>query len=670
MTKRLFITALLGLLLLLCAPLATPQPGTAQGDPVITTANASNVTLLKQQGRGRLLDMHWQGDDLLVLSTVGVWRIPLAGEVPAAPFIAFDAEPARTLAVSDTLLATADTAGNITVYTAAGSIRNQIAPVAEFLRLNTLFITADASRLVVTLYAGPFADAQALVLVYDLNTLALTAQVSFARMAVQEAAVHGDRLIVFMESTSRGNPAPDRLELLDLRTGDTLWAIEEQANPQSERLFALLTHVSFSPDGRQIAVAGSAGVHLLDAATGEARLLIDRAVNDLVVTVYDVVFTGADSVAFVETRFREMMGFALFTTADSSELVEEPGTPGFYDHIALNPAGNFAAYGGYAGEIMLRNLDAGVSLPLASGFVASADRLLVTDDSVFTGGFDGALRQWLPAGTIRTSSTLGAGTDHALAFNPDKTQLLYISALENPLFSGTFNTTDLSLRQRFALNLPAGMRTLPRLTTAQFTADGQVQVAAAGSVANLYIWPDASNAPSQAFELPLTSGVPPVYSPYTDTLFLLEPGDSGGTLRLIADTEVVRSLPFDVTREVRVVELLPGPDDATLLLVANPDCRLVLLDVAGNGATLSESTGPATCIAAVRNPADPNLVATLNREVPRTVRLRDVTTGEVYAELPAGLAFVTDAAFSPDGTRLYTSGQDGVVRVWGIAGLE
>jgi WD40 repeat protein len=52
-----------------------------------------------------------------------------------------------------------------------------------------------------------------------------------------------------------------------------------------------------------------------------------------------------------------------------------------------------------------------------------------------------------------------------------------------------------------------------------------------------------------------------------------------------------------------------------------------------------------------------------------TIRVRDLTSGEVYA-LPAGNAHVRDVAFSRDGIYLAATGDDGMVRVWHVRSYD
>jgi WD40 repeat protein len=646
----------------------TPPPTTAQDRPTISTDTAAQVTLLETRGRGRMLNMGWQGGDLIVHSTLGVWRIPLAGPVPDAPFIDFNQPGVRTLrafAIGDNLLAGLQSARTITVYNNDGTPRHQIVLDDNLFRTNHLAFTNGDAQLVVSTFDTDTDTGR--LLVYDLTTLDITAQVAFEGFDVQETAISGQQAVVYRTPNADGMAA---LELIDLQTGETRWQIlHDRKDETLTPLFNIINGLYFSPDGSRVATVSAGGVYFIDASSGAIDRAADRDDKDLVVAVYDMVFTGEEEIAFVETRFRGMEGALLLGTAGSDDFTEVEGTSGFYDHIAINATGNFIAYGGYAGEIMLRNLDAGVSQLLVDGFIGTGDVLAVSGDTLYTGGFDGALRQWSPDGTVRTNSIIGNQEPYALTLNADGSQLLYVTGNENIFFAGTFTTPDLTLSERFSLPVPPANSTVARLTTAQFASNGTVAIAAVGVFGNLFIWPDATNPDTAgAFELTINTAGRPVYSPYTDTLFVLESGNPGATLRLIEGVEVVRSLQFDVSREVTVVQLLPGPNDDTLLIVTNPGCRLVLLDIAGNGETLAESTGRENCRHVAQSPVDDNLVATLvtDADFQNVVQLRNVETGEIYAELRGNGWGILDTTFSADGTQLFTGGYDGVVRVWGV----
>ena len=104
--------------------------------------------------------------------------------------------------------------------------------------------------------------------------------------------------------------------------------------------------------------------------------------------------------------------------------------------------------------------------------------------------------------------------------------------------------------------------------------------------------------------------------------------------------------------------------DSSLLAAALEDGRALiwlLSNTVGPSQTLAEFFG---AVNAVAFSPDMSVLAAASDD--GTMQLYDTATGALISKWYEHNAPVYGVAFSPDGTRIYTSGGDGLIRTWGL----
>jgi len=104
-----------------------------------------------------------------------------------------------------------------------------------------------------------------------------------------------------------------------------------------------------------------------------------------------------------------------------------------------------------------------------------------------------------------------------------------------------------------------------------------------------------------------------------------------------ADGKIIE---WNINDTLPLGQALIGHQDAVLALAFSPDGGTL----ASGGGSITDQTG----------------------ESDNTIRLWDVTTGAVNTELSAHDLYITGLAFSPDGQRLASAGDDQVIRIWNL----
>ncbi|MCH7725679.1 MAG: PD40 domain-containing protein [Planctomycetes bacterium] len=131
-------------------------------------------------------------------------------------------------------------------------------------------------------------------------------------------------------------------------------------------------------------------------------------------------------------------------------------------------------------------------------------------------------------------------------------------------------------------------------------------------------------------------------------------------------TGQTRTMPTDSLGDITSLAL--SPDGKTLLSAADNDQRIMFWNaVTGRKLTMLQSPAGRNAQLAF-SPDGKSVVwsATQGNSIPSKIALFDLTRNQPRWVIPAHNANTRSMLFSPDGTKLFTSGSDGVVRVWNV----
>lgn len=676
-TLRRFLALSVVLAVVVALAPATP-PTHAQDHPPITTANAATLTTDNVRGQGWLQDTFWQGDDVIVAASTGLWRYPPTGPAPTAPFLAHpqDTPPSREIrhyAVGQRAIVLAGFY-TLHVYDAEGNVVGETSALPEpDASIGAIQLTANEKAVVV--YVTTNTPTRNELLLVPLHDLENPVPLDMPNHIYNNFALVGANLFA---TGTRDIDDPETLEReveyvlfnYDLNTNRILW--ERKNRDDGEPLFVGFVALNVSPDGQQVALSNRGDTVVLDAADGRIlgthRLDNNSDAFDLVVSNDGRVFVTRSAFAG-PADFRGTL-YAVDVATDSAQAY--PDLPGYLSTIALKPDNSRVAYGGYGGTVRVLDITDPAAAPrvLATEFHASADYLYLLNGALWTGGFDGMVRRWNDDGSVDVLAPDNRYV-YDLELLPNGEDVAVI-AQNSAAF---FNRNDFALQADFSdewdefirFNSASGSQIdMARLP------GGDIVIAEIllGGDLHLYRIPEgASDLQTTIYEGADANTV--AFSPFSNDLLVygysLPNTDTPGYLAVYDSSTFEETAQIPLAGTASNIEALLFPDEDEVVLLANGVRECILTFISLSAAAITDTvSSEGSCVGGTLSPVDPDLLVTVDHAGPAT--LRHLRTGERLGMVDGHVWSVSDVLFTPDGTRLYTSGWDGTIREWVAAG--
>jgi WD40 repeat protein/tRNA A-37 threonylcarbamoyl transferase component Bud32 len=460
--------------------------------------------------------------------------------------------------------------------------------------------------------------------------------------------------------------------------------------------------VVFSPDGKTLAWAQSAGVMLRDTATGAQRRLDLEGPPGRVTSL-----AFRDNALLAVGDARGAIG--LFEVARGRRLVLLEGHTRDVACLAWSAGGKALASGSADGTVRLWDPEGGPERAPLTGHEGTVTFVTFTADGkgLVSGGSDGSVRLWDAAGGKQQSHlyqqpqtlaivcgnlgpdgrTLAWGNSDggAFLFDVSRQQILtHLGAVESKAIAyspdgqtvavGSYRRVRLldaaTGRELAALPVPA-----PWVRAVAFSPDGQTLATGEGTYPHsdpsvVRLWDVSSRK-----QLPVLKG-------HQSAVYALAFSRDGGTLATGGGDGAVKlwdlatrreSASFAVKANTPFVNALAFPPDGTLLAAAagsewsNGPGEVKLWDVAERkeAGTLA---GGFNSVQTLAISPDGSTLATAG--VDQVVRLWDLAERRERLALAGHTRAVSSLTFSPEGKRLASGGEDGAVKLWDPASGE
>ena len=428
--------------------------------------------------------------------------------------------------------------------------------------------------------------------------------------------------------------------IYEAQTGTELdWLVEYASDP------GRVQSVTYSPDGRTIASAGSHKVYLWDAATGQSRGLLEMPAIERVISDIHSVRYSPDG------RILAAGGYAddairLWDTATGEQLATLQGHTEDITNVAFSPDGRTLASGSYDGTIRLWDVASRRHKQALRAHGKAVTSVTFTPDgkTLVSAGWDGTIRHW-NAGTGQLKATFAEyWWSESISFSPDGRTFASANwdgklRLWNAVTGQLKSTLDGHTIGVVSIVFHPDSRTF-----VSGSRDGQIR-----------LWNAATGQLKSTLDGHTTEVSKIVYSPDGGTLVI---GYYEAVRLWDANTEKLKStLP---TRSNWGDSLAYSPDGGTLA-IAND--KVVDFWDAGTGRKRATLTGHANWVRSVVYSPDGGTIA--SGDADGGLRLWDARSGTYRANLVGHTKGVDSISFSPDGRTLASGGyDDDVVRLW------
>jgi WD40 repeat protein len=408
-----------------------------------------------------------------------------------------------------------------------------------------------------------------------------------------------------------------------------------------------VTAVAFSPDSTLIATASDDRTARTWGRTGGSPRTTFTGHDEAVVAV-----TFAPDGALLVTSSRDNTA-RTWDVVTGTQRTTLTGHAKCVNSVVFSPDGSLIATASDDRTARTWDTATGNERTTLTGHADAVQGIIFSPDGslIATASDDQTARTWDTAtGTQRTTLTGHNGAVTAVAFSPDST---LIATASDDRTARTWDTA--SGTQRTTLTGHNGA-----VTAVAFSPDSTL-IATASDEPVARTWSTATGTPRNAFRH--DGWVTAVAFSPDNTLIA-----TASTDRTVRTWETATGTQRNMlTGHNGVVTAVAFSPDGTLIATASTDHTALLWETT-MGIPRSAVTGHNGAVTAVAFSPDSTLIVTASDD--RTARIWDVATGTQLRALTGHHGSITSVAFSPDGALIATASNDCTVRIWSQTGTD
>ena len=427
----------------------------------------------------------------------------------------------------------------------------------------------------------------------------------------------------------------------------TQWKLPEGAKARLGKGYVY--ELTYSSDGKLLAVSGTMGIWIYDAHTGEERnLLLGHGSG------------GVPAVAFSPNNKLLASGrrdktIRLWDPQIGQHKATFTGHQNAVYSVAFSPDGKTLASGGEDETIRLWDVATGDLLLTFAGHAGGVSNVMYSSDGemLASHGWDEIIHLWASnTGEFLCTLTGHTGNINSIAYSPD-----------NKILAGGCEDGTIRLWETNTGQLKATLTVSTDsddVDSVVFSPDGQTLVGASHEDAMIQFWDVASGERLKTIESPPDTTEKTVFSPDGSTL---ASAGSDGTVRFwdVATTTPIRTLTGYANL---FTDMAYSPDGKTLAIVSSMN-RLRLWDTS-TGKLMKTCLPRSNSIYCIAFSPD-GLTLACGGGGDNSVWLLNTETGEHGQVFTGHNNNVESVAFSRDGQMLASGDSNGVIHLWNAA---